>query len=1327
MLSNAPVPQSFTVQCRGLYTLPNSLSEIPEGSLTTADNVVIDRDGVVNPRRGLAIYGSNASSIVKQIMAYKGRVFRHWGTTIDYDSDGAGTFQTIGSSITEQSSGSRLKYAESNGNLYFTSNTGIQKISANSTANLSSASVTKAGGIKALDGTAALNKQTGFFTQDSTIAYRVVWGIQDANTNVILGVPSSRIVIANSMLSLLISDINSLLNNLSTAGANNSGGSFHDTSINTYILSKHATVTDVYTLLLTLSNTSSSILDADFAVSGASVTTTAGSATATMTSTTNIVPGMKISGNTNIPTGATVLSVAADGVTLTLSANATGAATTATNFTNVTFQSITPVPSAPTEPGTTADLTNLQNYYDSIVNALNNHPGIRASAKAVIGGAFLNSTQSATTTLTFSIPAGVTTAHFYQVYRSAIFSSSNGLTLSQVSPDDELFLVYESNPTSTDLTNGYITYQDITPDVFRQGGTPLYTNANSGEGSAQANYAPPLAQDMTLFNSVMFYANTQSTQYLQFNLLTALGLAGQTFTITQNSTPLALNFVATVNQITRIICIAGSAFTGTGTADYFDLHTPSNGITYRIWFQVGSSVAPSGSGVTLVQCSVLNTDTVTQVGTKLKNALTVLPDFTATNTFSGDIHAGSNIIQNIDSTSNLVVGMGITGTGIPGGTTITALTGNTATMSASATQDQIANTVTLSTAVIVANENSGACTNPSNHVVSGSFSLTVSTSGSGENAAALQVGVSNASTPAQEVDETARSLVRVINAQTASPVNAYYMSGASDVPGIIRLEARTIGESAFYLTASSPSGGTAYSPALPASGTAQGSKNDVYPNYVFWSKTQQPESVPLVNFAAVGPRDKAILRIVALRDSLFILSEAGIYQLTGTDPTNFQSTLFDGTTKLIAPDAASALNNQVCMLSDQGVVMVSSTGVQVISRAIEDQLLPLPIYNSFVSASHAVSYNSDRSFLLFTVSNPADTYATQCFRYNTFTQTWTRWPISKNCSVVEPVSEVLYVGTTDVNNVEKERKSFSRLDYADRQYDLTFSTQGISSKNTISLVSLGNMAPGDVLVQTQYLTIGAYNRLLKKLDLDTGLTFKSYFATYGAFPGDDLRARLTQIADQLDADGGTSGGYAAAISGYSSSFPDQQSAFNAVVNKLNSEANVKQHDFMLSAGTVWIEVPVTAINTYTQSATLAYTAPIIAGTLTLYNQISCKIAWAPQFFGNPASTKHVRDGTFIFRNMNFTSAQAAYGTDLLPGPTSVPITGDGTGAWGSMKWGTTQFGGTGSSRPFRTLLPLDKQRCRYVLPQFKHSAAFESFAIFGISFSFSLVSSRGYT
>lgn len=120
---------------------------------------------------------------------------------------------------------------------------------------------------------------------------------------------------------------------------------------------------------------------------------------------------------------------------------------------------------------------------------------------------------------TFTIPSGVTTDWFYQIYRSAQIDNSSA----DIEPNDELQLVYESNPTSGQITAGYITVTDNVPDALR--GAIIYTAATQ-EGIAYQNEQPPMAQDMCLFRNCAFYANTTSKHRFNLTLIAVGGSSG---------------------------------------------------------------------------------------------------------------------------------------------------------------------------------------------------------------------------------------------------------------------------------------------------------------------------------------------------------------------------------------------------------------------------------------------------------------------------------------------------------------------------------------------------------------------------------------------------------------------------------------------------------------------------------------------------------------------------------------------------------------------------------------------------------------------------------
>ena len=372
--------------------------------------------------------------------------------------------------------------------------------------------------------------------------------------------------------------------------------------------------------------------------------------------------------------------------------------------------------------------------------------------------------------------------------------------------------------------------------------------------------------------------------------------------------------------------------------------------------------------------------------------------------------------------------------------------------------------------------------------VANNFAITILQQGDGEDALNQEVLLSAASSPSQQIDETARSLVNVINKNTSDSVYAYYISGPTDLPGQLLLEVKDIGVNQFSIVANNANTGGSFNPSLPpyTGAAAVVGEAEIKPNRIYFAKLQQPEAVPILNFIDVGPEDKEISRILALRESLFILKEDGVYRLTGNNG-NYSVDLFDESTKILAPDSAVVLNNQIYCLTNLGIVTISDTGVSIISNPIASDIQLLTSSNyDFKFTSFGVSYENDASYILFMPSSVNDEVATIAYRYGTVTQTFTTFDLSKTCGIVNSGDDKLYLGTGDTNFIERERKTFNRTDFADRNFDLIIPSNSVTG-TTLKLSSSVNVNIGDAVVQTQYVTIAEYNQLLKKLDLDPSI------------------------------------------------------------------------------------------------------------------------------------------------------------------------------------------------------------------------------------------------
>lgn len=1236
----------FTLKALGLNNQPGQLT-VPEGSLTVAKNVTIDRDEVVQSRRGYNLFGNSfgsSSDRAKQLLEYKLRILRHYGSTLQFDSTGNGDFLSFDGSLNETEAGLRIKSIEANGNLYITTSTGIRKISARTAADFTTAPglMVNAGAVKAvdIDGSPiySYGEQTGFLPQNSAVAYRSVWGYRDLNDNLILGAPSQRIEVYNPLLSLLLPDYQTLLGALDNIGSTGLTMIDDGDYLSTLGLGITASSSELRTNLISLAaklDNNIQYADNDGAPTGApleigTVTISSGVCTITFASgdpSLYLTSGSKIllSGFSpatgTLDQGQTVASVTS--TTITFNTTATGVVTIsgATTIFSNTYRSIVE-PVAQDTPPTAAELQELQDYVTFIIEALIAEPN--AVIDTTVAATYidvLDVTTSSNVQLTVTIPEDINSNYFVQIYRSAIFTATDTQVLStDVFPNDELQLVYEAYPTSAEISAGEMSIIDVVPDAFR--GANLYTNASTGEGILQANDVPPFAKDINVFKNSVFYANTHTRQRMDLSLLgvqsmitDALSGTVPTFTVATETGFNTYTFVIGVSEVISITTGAGSSLAASGTASYFDAYSGLDARSYRFWYKIGTAVAPAAGGHTLVSILADAADTNVQIASKTRDALNIInQDFSAT------------------SLSNVV--------------TLTLVQPGTATDASAGTSG---------------------------------FTVTVTIPGVGENAAAKQILLSNNVSPAIAVQETAQSLARVLNQNTSEQLYVYYTSGAQEVPGRMVFEARSLTDGQFFLVTNNSNTGASFNPSIAptvtissiatgspsanlvttssphgltnldyvfisgsnstplidgyqqityvspttfrvnstitVAGTAGGlvsfsnaesSSNEDAPNRVYYSKFQQPESVPILNYFDVGAKDRAILRIFPLRDSLFIFKEDGLYRISG-ESIPFNLALFDGSVQLLAPDSVAAVDNVIYGWTESGITSVTESGTRNVSRPIDITLLPLGSakYPNFSTATWGVGYDSDNSYIAYTVKAINDTYAKIGYKYNIITNTWTVTEREFVCGIVAFNDDKLYVGAGDTNFIEKERKEFDRTDYADRQYDLTL----LSSNGGLEVVvnDVGDINVDDVFVQTQTVTIYNYNSLLKKLDIDVGVADNQYFADLEATIGDNMRDKLVELAVKLDADSLGFNDYEAAINNLSGSITSIGTGSTPVITSPAHGLLTGRKVLLASTNSFptingEYEVTVTGVNTFTVNPGVIITTAGTAGTFTTQDQ-----------------------------------------------------------------------------------------------------------------------------
>jgi hypothetical protein len=1067
--------KTLTLTPKGLYTYYNNLASVPEGALLSANNTVINREGVAEPRRGIKWYSSETTDPAKQLMQYKARILRHVGSTIAYDNL-AGVFTNFSGSFNQPNDYTRIKSIETKGNLYFTSDIGVQKISAKSAADFSTASITEAGGVISVGGQAiCLFTTGGFLLAGNHTSYKVTWAYKDANGLLIEGVPSNAIEIENP----------------------------------------------------------------------------------------------------------------------------------------------------------TASDANVQ--------------------------------------LKIYIPQDVTSVDYtFRVFRCE--QKTIGTALSE-----EYNLVFEGNPTAPELITGYLFYTDSLAEDFRTSGVPLYTNPISGSGINQANYKPPFATDIELFNNYVFYANTRLRHFKTLSLQDVSDFTSGTsdFIISDGVTTNTYTFAGE----SEVSTVKFEAFSFIIDGSYFFLNAANNERRYFVWFdKTGTTPVPNtaetagriGIKVTLVS----GDNTGALVAAKAQTAIEAITDdflIAPTGAFLGFTNAENGY--------------------------------------ADATADSV--------------------------LVPSQLTFATVTQGIGEDAVTKTVLLSDNIDPSIAIRKTAESLCRIINQNLTEIVTAQYVSGLNDTPGNIVLIRKDLVDLAFYTSTTDSAIITDFYPNLSATKYASDSSTSV--NALYFSKLDEPESVPLVNVVLIGSSDAPILRIKALRESLFIFKTDGLYRLTGFTSSDFTVSLFDNTILLKVPDSVATLNNEIYYYGTQGVAKVSEVGKDVISKPIQDKLLPyISTAPNLAKVGFGVAYETDRSYMLWTVSNKADTVATVCYRFNIETGAWTEWKISKTCAVLNNNTDMLYFGSGSANVIEVERKNFDRFDYADREIGITLPTLSTFG-DIIKPSGASNIEVGDVIIQTQYLTISRFNQILKMLDTDAEISNPSslFYPTFSPSAGENLSSRVTAFVAELNSRDtstftDTNGNTAYVFSGTNDPATIQVE-WNKIVDRLNESPNVFLSNYPQYTNSTSIEAIVLAKNISNNEITVNNALPWLEGNMMLYKAIKTEIQYVPQHGGDPIDFKQFSTAQAVFEYRSFYSAQLGFNSDLSTDFETIDFSLNSAATFGNFVFGTgAVWGGLGDKAPLRTYIPRNKQRSRFIGAKFTHVGALESYGLYGIAISFNSYSDRAY-
>ncbi|MFZ4411433.1 MAG: hypothetical protein ACOYOV_00020 [Bacteroidales bacterium] len=942
---------------------------------------------------------------------------------------------------------------------------------------------------------------------------------------------------------------------------------------------------------------------------------------------------------------------------------------------------------------------------------------------------------AASVDLTFYIPYVITSPDvIFRIYRTEVRAITDAFT-------DDYRLIFEGNPTAAELSSKAITYNDFIAEEFRNAGEQLYTNTTA-EGGFQANNAPPVSLDIELFNNYAFYANTRLPHILNTTMTSTTGfVSGTTKFIVSDGTVTNTYTLRGQEENSLINCQAPAFF---DDHDFFFVNSANNARRYYVWMdKTGDSVVPytaQKNGRIALRANVSAATTVQNVADAIALVLNTTGDFAAvsllgnvsiTNVKYGDADATSD---SSDSPTLFTFSTSQQGLGEDLANKLVYLSNDADkfTQIEEITKSLI-NCINANTSEIVtASYSSGSTSVPGlisfqkKTTEDTAFYLIVNNSALAANfSPALNYTNTNTvvsiANPTQITTTIAHGLtlnskVLIFGATTTASIN-----GIQTVTNIVSTTAYKIAKN---VTVASVGG---YTVNIKKGASA----SSAAVNGLSYSKLDQPESVPIVNQILVGSSDYPILRIKALRESLFIFKKDGLYRLNGSDSANFTVSLFDNTVILKAADSIAVVNNEIYYFGNQGVAKLSEVGKDVISKPIYDKLIPfITTANNLARVSFGIGYETDRSYLFFTILAKGDTYSTVCYRMNVDTQCWTEWKIAKSCGILKPDDDKLYFGSAIDNVYEQERKNFDRFDYADRAITLALPSSAINGTR-IKPSSFSAVDVDDVITQTQYVTIFKFNQLLQKLDIDTGMNSFNFFSNLKMIQGASLASKVQALVNQLNisdtyAFTDSAGKTAYTYSGFTD-FAALQVDFNNITIRLNESITPRLNNYYLSTGTTLHEAIVIEKNSISVDFGLEKVPAFMEGPIVVFKGIKTEIEFVPQHGGDPSMFKQFSQGTLMFEYRSFYAAKLGYSSDLSMNPETIQIKPNSYGNFGDFVFGQgAVFGGLGDRAPLRTYVPLKKQRARTLNVTFSHGIALQSYALYGLSLTYNSYSERAY-
>lgn len=560
--------------------------------------------------------------------------------------------------------------------------------------------------------------------------------------------------------------------------------------------------------------------------------------------------------------------------------------------------------------------------------------------------------------------------------------------------------------------------------------------------------------------------------------------------------------------------------------------------------------------------------------------------------------------------------------------------------------------------------------------------------GDGEDIANGKILLSQADLRSQAIDLTARSIVAVINGDANSPVYAYYASDSTTLPGIMNLESKVQMDERFYVMGSTYGVGISFNPDI-------GPYNSPDQNGLILPTSAYITSIVSGGLGSGYSTVTTYINHGLQNGNIIIISNSGMANVNGIYTV---SNITDDTFRINKEANFNVTTGAAWSLRSDTTV---STNEEKINRVYYSKYLQpeaVPLLNSIDVGS------ADRKILrifplrdslfvfkedgLFRISGETAPFVLSLFDTSCVLISPDSVAVANNivyCWTTKGISNVTEAGVTEISRpIDTEVLKLASSNYPNFN-KLTWGV-GYDSDNSYTVYT--NSSPSDLYATKAF----RYSNLT-----NTWTNFN--------------RSQTCGIINLKDDKIYTGSGVANLIQQERKSFDNTDYAdddfvvtvvsFTQNVVELSSVDDITIGDVFQQNG---LEAVITAVNGTSKKITLNSIFNITVGNpAKVFKAIPCKVQYSPVTFGDPLKLKQIYEATIMFNDRSFTKAKASFSSDLVPMFYDIEFPGDGHNTLNT------------NAAPFRTIVPRNSQRCRFINVVFEHNIAREKWSMYGIT------------